>query len=149
MLPLASLSPKGLSTDPNDDPLQKGPPLPSMTSAKPGSSSGSGSDDDSGPDLSALGALAGSRTVATMSGLMSIEKIINQLAKSSPAAAQILATALDQAKNVAAAELGGGAQGAMQMQPQDAGAPPLGLSPGGPGGPGGMPPMPPPPMMGQ
>lgn len=117
----------GMSTNPADDPLKGGPPVPALRSAK-------------APPNAAhlLGAGAGGSPIASVMGdMMEIQKRIASLAQVRPDIAALFAPVIGRARDMMAGSLADLAQGGTGMPPQDAGMPPPGVG-GAPGGPGGL-----------
>ncbi len=139
------------STDPKNDLLANGPPVPALRSAKPGAGGGGGSGGGGAGSAHLLGA-GGSPIAAVMGDMMEIQKRIASLAQVRPDIAALFGPVIGQARDMMAGSLADLAQGGTGMPPQDAGMPPpqmggappgAGPGPGGGGGPGGMPPPPP------
>jgi len=130
------------STDPKDDPMRSGPPVPALRSAKPPPAAG-------GSNAAHLLGAGGSPIASVMGDMMEIQKRIASLAQVRPDIAALFAPVIGQARDMMAGSLADLAQGGTGMPPQDAGMPPPGQGgpPGGGGGPsmgmGGPPPPPP------
>ncbi len=131
-------------TNPSDDPLRDGPPVPPLRSAKPAGKSGSGAGSGSGA-AHLLGAGGGSPIASVMGDMMEIQKRIQSISQVRPDIAQLFAPIIGQARDMMAGALADLAQGGTGTPPQDAGVPPprVGGPPGAGAGMGGPPPPPP------
>lgn len=138
---LTSVSP----TNPADDPLRKGPPVPPLRSAKPAAKSGNGNSGGAAHLLS-----SGASPIASVMGdMMEIQKRIQSISQIRPDIAQLFAPVIGQARDMMAGSLADLAQGGTGTPPQDVATPPPQVGPpqGGPPGAGPGGPMPPPPPM--